>query len=133
MDNCRTIHALQGGSPQFSSKGARVARADDDGTVWIWDLGTGELIHRVAAHESLDFNVPVLAISESGEVLGSAGGPESSLVLIDVASGQRIWSSRASADRISSLAFANNDRLLVTGGEDGIVRIWGAQAWSRSD
>ncbi len=99
--------------------GTRLAVGDGDGSVVIYDPATGD--------EEQGFRglhggaVLGLAFSDDGTRLAS-GGEDGSVFVLDAETGRPLASPPPSGSAISSVVWAD-DRLL-TGGADGIVRIW---------
>ena len=102
---------------RFDATAHRLATASRDGTVKIWDVSTGKLLH------SLDQGGPVESIDLHGDDL------------IAVGLSAKLWNTRTGQLRASLVghkgivargAFDPSGERLATGGFDGTVRLWRA-------
>ncbi len=92
------------------------------GAVRFWDLATR------AELAPLKLPIPdvrVVAFSPDGTRL-AAGGDDSRVVIVDVASGGLIAEIRGFAGRIQSVAFSPDGRQVLTAGKDPTLRLWDA-------
>jgi WD40 repeat protein len=96
-----------------------LASAAHDGSVRLWDLDSGRLLHRLSGHRS---SALCVAFSPDGTLLAS-GGLDDKLLLWDAATGGRTGSIQLGAD-VSSLAFSPDGRLLAAGGSTGVLWVW---------
>lgn len=101
--------------------GLRVAAANEDGTVRIWDGRTG--------HELREFNVSddgavvTVAFSPDGKHVAS-GDVSGRLQIWDVESGERVGIPMRNAGQVLSVAYSQDGTLIATGGEDGFLKVW---------
>lgn len=113
-------------------KDVRAAAADlsPDGSLLAVSEGSQVLVinvntHAVTAKFSFEgFSAGMLAFSPSGCLL-AAGSNGGQLVLLDAASGKVLAQWWAHAGRLTSLAFSDDGRLLLSAGIDGAARVWG--------
>jgi WD40 repeat protein/energy-coupling factor transporter ATP-binding protein EcfA2 len=106
----------------FSVDHQRFATSDQEGTVLVRSLLTGEVIHE----SQVGFWVTWLAFSPlSGNLL--AGADESGAVTIwNLTTGSTIIRFQVNSDDtpLTSLAFSPDERLLAIGDDNGTVRLW---------
>jgi WD40 repeat protein/tRNA A-37 threonylcarbamoyl transferase component Bud32 len=104
----------------FSSDGKRLVSAGQDGTVRVWDLGTGKELLTLNGHVGA---VLAVAVSPDGKRLASAG--EDKMIRIwDAASGFELLTLKGHTNRVRGVAFSPDSRRLASAGEDATVRVW---------
>jgi WD40 repeat protein/serine/threonine protein kinase len=91
----------------------------EGGTVCVWDLDTGRLLNRIAAHRD---RVEACALSADGGVL-AAYGDGSDVVVWNVATGGREQRLPGQGAKIRAIAVSPDGRLLTSASEDGIL-LW---------
>ncbi|HMA35152.1 MAG TPA: hypothetical protein VKY74_11825, partial [Chloroflexia bacterium] len=95
-----------------------------DGTIRWWDLESGAALAVWAA-------IGVFAVAV---VLGSrcaaVGTWDGAVTLWDRATGSPTWTARAHTDSVMVLAAGDDGQQLVSGGQDGAVRVWPVPAHS---
>ena len=113
-----TVYAVK-----FSSDGRTFATAGYHGTIKIWSVSDwgllGTLENRGTVH-TLDF-------SPDGKALASTG--HSVVTLWSVESGTEIASLTGHSDWVRGVAFAPNGNTVVSGGDDGTVRLQNTESY----
>ena len=97
----------------------RVAAGGPDGTVRVWDLGSGEELLRAARHANA---VSAVQFTDEGRLLASAG-VDGTVRLTDAVTGRRVGRLRRLGARIHGLAAATH------GGRLGAVYYRGVRVW----
>jgi WD40 repeat protein/serine/threonine protein kinase len=105
---------------EFSPDGRRIASACEDGTLKLWDTGTGREVRTWRGHAS---HVMDLAFSPDGRTLVSVGG-DGAVRLWDVASGRELSALRGHTGMIGVVAFSPGGRRIAFGGAEGLVKLW---------
>jgi WD40 repeat protein len=111
-------HSWSVSSVAIDARG-RIASASWDGTVKLWESGTG----KPGAWHGHDGPIAGLAFSRTGRWLASAS--RDSLVKIwDVATGHSIGSLEGHDRPVQSVAFSPNDVWIASASWDGTVKLW---------
>jgi WD40 repeat protein len=114
-------------SVAFGRDGQRIISIKSDGTLWIWDVRTGELIGQPILLQGNKSYLTSVAISPDGQqiVTGSFGGVV------------QVWNAKTGSlirnlqqDRksyLTSVAYSPDGQRIIGGGDDSTVRIWDAK------
>ncbi|MEF8712119.1 MAG: pentapeptide repeat-containing protein [Accumulibacter sp.] len=111
----------------FSPDGRRLLSAGRDGTLRLWDAGSGDRLLTLTGHAG---RVTSCAFSPDGQRLLSAGS-DGTLRLWDAESGDRLLSLTRLEGRVTSCAFSPDGQRLLSSGSDGTLRLWDAESGDR--
>jgi WD40 repeat protein len=111
------IHAVA-----FSPDGRMAATAGEGGTIWLWDVATGDPIGDGLHHSA---KVGALAFSPDSRTL-LTGGEDCFARLWDVATGTEEDLSFHHESSVLGVAFSPDGRKVVTAGTDSTAQIWDA-------
>ncbi|MGA2258562.1 MAG: hypothetical protein ABSG53_28185, partial [Thermoguttaceae bacterium] len=119
--NGSTVHSVA-----WSPDGNRLASADSEGTIRIWNPATGQEILKFSASNPLG----AVAWSPDGKRLAT-GSYDGTAKIWDAALGKEIFAFRRFNGRVSSVAWSPDGRHLAagdyTGGDrNGTVKVWDA-------
>jgi WD40 repeat protein len=119
-------------SAAFSSDGARVLSASQDGTLKLWDVKGAKEGHEIRTLTGHQGTVLSACLSPAGKHALS-GGSDGRVVLWDLESGAmaRVFSGHKGA--VHSVAFSPDGKLIASGGEDKTVRTWSAETRTQLD
>jgi eukaryotic-like serine/threonine-protein kinase len=107
----------------WSPDGRLVAVGNGSGLLKVWDAQTFQevlSIQRRAGH------IYGLAFSRDGRGLAMCDRSSSNFSLLDLATGQPMRTFVGHRDGVYALAYSPDGRFLASGGEDGVIKIWGA-------
>ncbi|MYB94968.1 hypothetical protein F4054_13445 [Candidatus Poribacteria bacterium] len=118
----------------FSPDGRILASASELGTIWSWELNTGNLMTTLIEHEAgvdklsvgWDYKIG-LAFSANSTLLAS-GGMDGQVMIseVDTNPSPSIFKERH-AWRVKVLVFSPDGKHLVSGSRDNSIRLWDAQ------
>lgn len=106
---------------KFHPNGNYVGTGSSDKTVRLWDIQSGECVRMLIGHHSA---VNALSFSSDGRLCASA--EDDRILLWDLASGKLLQTllGHDTNQRIHTLSFNRNGRLLCSGSTDQTVRVW---------
>jgi WD40 repeat protein/serine/threonine protein kinase/DNA-directed RNA polymerase subunit RPC12/RpoP len=107
-------------SVTFSPNRRYVLTAGADGTLHLWDIASGQEMHRFNEHTDL---VTSVAFSSDGNSVLS-GSYDSTLILWNVANRRGIRHFKGHSDKVWSVAISPDGRFALSASEDRTVRIW---------
>jgi WD40 repeat protein len=106
----------------FSLDGQFLVSGNEDCTIKVWELSTGNQILALTGHSNF---VNSIAFSPDGSILASAGG--NIVKLWELSKGQEIRTFSGHAELIHSVAFSPDGQRLVSGSNDKTIKLWNAQ------
>jgi WD40 repeat protein len=115
-------------SVAFGSDGQQLATASQDGSVWVWNIKTGQVLHHLDHGKT---KVRVVRFSQNGKLL--ATGDDSGKIWIwDEHTGAKlhVLSLQEQTSRITSIVFHPDGQRLVAGWSDGRVALWDLRNYS---
>lgn len=114
----------------FSPDGKRIATAESDGAVRLWDVSTGTQQTELRGHEDA---VTGCAFGPDGALLVSAGGFDLTARVWDLESGQEVAVLRGHTAWVKGCEFSPDGALIATSGGDGNVILWNVEALEGQD
>lgn len=111
-------------SVAVSGDGQTVATGSYDGTVQLWDLGTGQLKTILAGHFGAVWTV---AISPDGQTLAT-GSEDKTIKIWDLRTGELRDTLNGHSEAIFSLAFSPDGQTLASASEDKTIKLWNWRA-----
>ncbi len=114
-------HTREVESVAFSPDGKTLASGSQDRTIRLWNPQTGQLKTTLTGYTGW-INPVALAFSSDGETLACGG--YNIIHLWDTQTGQYENTLEGDTGHTFSIAFSPDGQTLVSGGEDGTVRLW---------
>ncbi|GAC1502875.1 MAG: NB-ARC domain-containing protein [Ktedonobacteraceae bacterium] len=111
-------------SVAFSPQGDLLASGNDDETVCLWDVASGQQLAALRAHSGRIYSV---AFSPRNDLLAS-GGDEHVIHIWDTRTRQHVQKLQCQQGRVRSLAFSPQGDLLASGSEDNSISLWDMNA-----
>jgi WD40 repeat protein len=106
----------------FRPGGLFVATGGDDGTVRIWDVGSGEQRAPLIGHTG---PVKSVAYNPDGSVIASAGD-DRTVRIWDAGTGEQRAQLTGHTGPVQSVAYSPDGATIASAGDDRMVRIWNA-------
>ncbi len=115
----------------FSPSGEQLISVSDDKTVRIWNASNAEVLKKFESQigDGPEGMLYASAISPNGKLLAVAGYPvatekENYIVIIDLQKGTQVSVAVGHTNVINSLEFSSTGNMLVSGSDDGSVKVW---------
>ncbi|MBL7864668.1 MAG: caspase family protein [Cyclobacteriaceae bacterium] len=115
----------------FSAKGEHLISVSEDKTVRVWNTSTTEMLKKFESQigDGWEGMLYASAISNDGKYLAVAGYPVSSekenyIVIIDLEKGKQASTAIGHTNVINSLEFTSNGSWLISGSDDGTIKVW---------
>ena len=122
LAECSHDAAVQ--SVAVSANARWAATGDESGRIRIWEISTGQTTRSITANPS---SITGVVFSPDDTALYSCG-TDTTLRAWNVANGEPIGKTVETPAPIQAMTLVNKGQWLVTGGEDGIARVWEAKA-----
>ena len=106
----------------WSPDGSRLVSGGDDGTVRVWEAGSGRLLHTLTGHTG---GVRSVGWSPDGSRLVS-GGDDGTVRVWEAGSGRLLHTLTGHTGGVRAVGWSPDGSRLVSGGDDGTVRVWEA-------
>ena len=106
----------------FSPDGKHLAGAGTENRIWIWDIRSGKIVHKLDGHQSW---IETLDFSPDGKTLAS-GGQDNVARLWDVDKGMEKNVPASHRYWAFGCSFSHDGKTVATAGGDGTTRIWNA-------
>jgi WD40 repeat protein/predicted Ser/Thr protein kinase len=116
----QVLKAGPGEGVAFSPNGRRLASAEWDGTIRVWEAATGKELFAFQGH---DRGVLALAFSPDGRFLAS-GGTDRTVRLWEADTGRKVRALRGHTNEVRGVAFSPDGRRLASASSDNEVRLW---------
>jgi WD40 repeat protein/class 3 adenylate cyclase len=108
--------------------GTRALCGDGLGTLYCWDVGSGEKRFAVPVGDKLA-KLNCIAVSSDGRT-ALTGGHDMTVRLWDVGDGRRLGEFRGHADAVRAVGFGRDGRTIFSSGSDQTLRMWDASGTS---
>ena len=112
-------------SVSFSPDGSLLASGASNGTIFVWDVETGEIVETLAGQGG----IISLSFSPDSTLLAwSSFGSSSRVFVWDIETGERVETLAGHTDGVRSVSFSPDGSLLAAGTGDGTIFVWDVEA-----
>ena len=117
-----TLKTNADGSIAYSPDGKTIASTSHEGTIHLWDVGTGELKTTLKRHTT---HVLSIAYSPNGKTIAAASR-DKTVSLSDATTGELINTLTGHTDVVSSVAYSPDGSTIVSTSMDDTIQLWDA-------
>lgn len=104
----------------WSPDGSKLGSAEVEGTIYLWDLDTGNILRKIKSSASF----PDFSWSSDGKQIATC--TKTCLILYDIQTGHCIWKQRIDSEHLCRILWSPTDSIIATGASNGTVRLWDA-------
>ncbi len=106
--------------PSPKQKPRRAVSAGDDGVVWLWDLESGELVHRFTGHSA---KIVAISVSDDGRYAATASWDRTARLwdLEKLEAGPVLSGHKGP---VNAVVFSGSGATVYTGSYDGTIAAW---------
>jgi WD40 repeat protein len=115
----------------FTPDGTKVISIAEDKSIRLWGVSTGEMLKKFESQIGDGSNgmLYASAISPDGNLLAIGGytvapNDQVYIAIIDIVKGVQVATATGHTNVINSLAFTGNGKYLVSGSDDGAIKVW---------
>jgi WD40 repeat protein len=105
----------------MTSDGLTIISGGQDATIRLWDVGTGKELQKMRGHEGPVYG---LAVTANNQRLVSIADKDLAVKIWDLNDYSLISSLAPNSIHINTVSVSPDQRYVVTGGNDGVVRFW---------
>ena len=117
-----TLKTNADGSIAYAPDGKTIASTSHEGTIHLWDVGTGELKTTLKRHTT---HVLSIAYSPDGKIIAAASR-DKTVSLSDATTGELINTLTGHTDVVSSVAYSPDGSTIVSTSMDDTIQLWDA-------
>ncbi|KDN33357.1 hypothetical protein RSAG8_13552, partial [Rhizoctonia solani AG-8 WAC10335] len=109
----------------FSPDGSHVASGTDSGVIWVWEVGSGQIV--LGPLKGHEYSTISIIFSHDGTLIIS-GSEDNTIRIWDAYSGQSVFTPLVGhTDDVMSIAITQNNRTIISGSRDKTIRVWDMQ------
>ncbi len=128
-------HSAKVQNLNFTPDGEKIISISEDKTVRVWSANTGEMLKKFESQIGDGSNgmLYASALSPDGNLLAFAGytlTPDNQvyIAIVDISKGVQVATALGHTNVVNSLAFTGNGKYLVSGSDDGTLKVWGVDS-----
>ncbi len=125
-------HSAKVQNLNFTPDGEKIISISEDKTVRVWSASTGEMLKKFESQIGDGSNgmLYASALSPDGNLLAFAGYTLTAdnqvyIAIVDINKGVQVATALGHTNVVNSLAFTGNGKYLVSGSDDGTLKVWG--------
>ncbi len=128
-------HSAKVQNLNFTPDGQKIISVSEDKTVRVWNANTGDMLKKFESEigDGSKGMFYASSVSPDGSLLAVAGytvAPDNQvyIAIIDINKGIQVATAIGHTNVINALAFSGNGKYLVSGSDDGTMKVWAVDA-----